>query len=109
MFKKSYLFAAALAGSLAFAAPASAHMVDDIEDLSDEELVEMKTELEEGLEEIKEGRAEVEAELKDEDNGRIAHAALDIASAALDTAEEVVEEVLEEVEAEQEKRAKAKS
>ena len=107
---RTSVFAATLsfgvAAGFAFAPIASATEihVNDIDEMSDEELAEAREGIEEGLEEIAESREEIQEERDDGDTGKIEAAALAIADAALDTAEEALEEVLEEIVEEQESR-----
>ena len=108
MIIKTSVFAAVVAASFAFSPMASAgiHINDnkDIEDMSDEELVEARDGIQEGLEEIRESREEISDRKVEEDTGRIETAALGVAEGALEAAEEALEEVLEDIEDEQKTR-----
>ena len=111
MIIKTSVFAAVVAASFAFSPMASAAVVingtsinKDIEDMSDEELVEARDGIQEGLEEIRESREEISDRMVEEDTGRIESAALGVAEGALDAAEDTLEEVLEDIEDEQKSR-----
>lgn len=101
---KTVVISALLGAGLVFGAGVSAYAHEDIDEMTDEELVEAEEGIQEGLVEIEEGRAEIAVKLADEDIGHFEGAALEIADKALDGVEEVLEEVLEEIDEEQASR-----
>lgn len=101
---KSVVVSALLGAGLVFGTGVSAFAHDDIDEMTDEELVEAEEGIQEGLAEIEESRAEIAEQLAEEDIGHIEGAALEIADKALDGVEEVLEEVLEEIDEEQASR-----
>ncbi len=107
MFIKRFViaFVASVGLFIAALAPASALSINidvdkEISEMSDEELLEAREGIKEGLVEIKEARVEVKEEVAEEHEGWIVDLVLSVTDGALDGAEEALIEVLAEIEAE---------